>query len=736
MPSSSLTPEMEAGIARATEKANELNRRSAEGPVPRFCYDQLVPGWIRVIDLAPGVGDEPIICSLSQQPLKGPEAYEAISYVWGDQDRRHSITCNWRVPIIYDNDFAYMVPQQVTENFKITDNLSKLLWHLRLSDRPRRLWVDQICINQDHQAEKAAQIKVMAEIYAGASRVVIWLGDAATAAAAGHDVDQVFGAIDMCSILQDLDPRERGEFFAWLFNDKPSLDDGWSVALQPSPDGQPIPADEDSLRQRFLALGPPSHIEEMEQMGYRGIHFDGLRHLNHFLESTPWFRRAWTFQESVMGRQAMIMYGDWSRGWDALCKACQFLVSQTTYYGSDWQKLPARSVAESVVRRGQFRQDFALLQNLADPQLLGTPVFHQAMEKAKGFDRMGFMKRARLKALLPELRPTQAMEPIDKVLALTGFAHDDGQKVAFPNGKDEVEMLYLTVIKYWITTQEDTPYLLSHGFRSERTEPLMWDEWPSPLVVEKPELSFLSHLGEAKHTLPSWVPDWDSPLEATPLLSFEGFHAATGWVEPASIVSVGKEHRLLLKGIPVGTVSAVVPDMADLDGHAKMLDAFVDPHPTTGMSYLDVYKAIASPVASGLAAEPERPQACAGFWDPKTEVGVSKTPASPRPPRYTAGDLQGALDPLRLGACQQPEQPHLTGRALFSLGGGLLGLGPKRTAVGDVVYVIAGAAVPFALRAKPDGTFTVLGECFTFGVMHGEVLEALPEGKVQDLVLV
>jgi hypothetical protein len=76
-----LTPEREAGIARATEKADELNRRSSEGQEPKFCYDQLVPGWIRVIDLAPGAGDEPVICSLSHQALRGPEPYEAVSYV-------------------------------------------------------------------------------------------------------------------------------------------------------------------------------------------------------------------------------------------------------------------------------------------------------------------------------------------------------------------------------------------------------------------------------------------------------------------------------------------------------------------------------------------------------------------------------------------------------------------------------------------------------------------------------
>jgi hypothetical protein len=253
-----LTPEREAGIARATEKVDELNRRSSEGQEPNFCYDQLVPGWIRVIDLAPGAGDEPIICSLSQQPLRGPGPYEAVSYVWGDPQPRHSITCNYRVPAVFENDSAYLIPRKVTGNFKITDNLNKLLFYLRLRDEPRRLWIDQICINQKDLDENGVQIRVMAHIYAGASRVVIWLGDAATAAMAGHDVDQVFAAIDMCSILQGMDPRERGRFFNWLLGDKASLPGDWCpMAIQPSPDGgKYTQVDQDSLRQRFLALKP------------------------------------------------------------------------------------------------------------------------------------------------------------------------------------------------------------------------------------------------------------------------------------------------------------------------------------------------------------------------------------------------------------------------------------------------------------------------------------------------
>ena len=48
---------------------------------------------------------------------------------------------------------------------------------LRLRDPvlPRFIWVDSICINQEDNAEKAVQILLMAQIYALADCVVVWL---------------------------------------------------------------------------------------------------------------------------------------------------------------------------------------------------------------------------------------------------------------------------------------------------------------------------------------------------------------------------------------------------------------------------------------------------------------------------------------------------------------------------------------------------------------------------------
>src|SRR5580700_5121291 len=51
--------------------------------------------------------------------------------------------------------------------------------NLRCEDRPRTLWVDAICINQENITERNSQVQLMKSIYEKASRVLVWLGEEA-----------------------------------------------------------------------------------------------------------------------------------------------------------------------------------------------------------------------------------------------------------------------------------------------------------------------------------------------------------------------------------------------------------------------------------------------------------------------------------------------------------------------------------------------------------------------------
>ncbi len=99
---------------------------------------------------------DPIECSLEAYEFEGKPQFEAISYKWGDP-RGHSVKCN-----------DQMLPVNV--------NLYYALQRFRLSEQPRLLWVDDICVNQDDEKERGQQVQIFHRIYAEAKNVLIWLG--------------------------------------------------------------------------------------------------------------------------------------------------------------------------------------------------------------------------------------------------------------------------------------------------------------------------------------------------------------------------------------------------------------------------------------------------------------------------------------------------------------------------------------------------------------------------------
>ena len=135
------------------------------GIMPEYRHSLLSePDSIRLLRLLPSKEDpKNLRCELLKCALRKSDRvtrpYEALSYVWGSEDDPQSI--------IIDN-----------QSFEVTQNLYTALLHLQDHDISRIIWVDAVCINQTDKKEKGHQIQFMAEIYAKASRVIVWLGEA------------------------------------------------------------------------------------------------------------------------------------------------------------------------------------------------------------------------------------------------------------------------------------------------------------------------------------------------------------------------------------------------------------------------------------------------------------------------------------------------------------------------------------------------------------------------------
>jgi hypothetical protein len=115
---------------------------------------------VRLLTLLPGDRGHPIRCSLGVAELASPDMddYEALSYVWGLPDANASIVVNDRP-------------------FRVSGSLFQALVHLRDKKSPRALWIDALCVNQNDLAERSSQVLCMHQIFSGAARVVVWLGE-------------------------------------------------------------------------------------------------------------------------------------------------------------------------------------------------------------------------------------------------------------------------------------------------------------------------------------------------------------------------------------------------------------------------------------------------------------------------------------------------------------------------------------------------------------------------------
>ena len=200
-------------------------------------------GEIRLLVLEPGQGDEEIQCYLVHAPLAWRTHYEALSYTWGDQNIRDPIIC-------------------AGERISVTSNLRSALKSIRCNDRPRVLWVDALCINQNDMVERGKQVKQMGKIYTQARQVLICL--------VGQLVEDK-AAIPALKRLHAMANKLHYHMFSTV-----------SILLEPF----------------NFTLSPFSALPDS---------FDWTP-ITRLLEA-PWFERTWIIQEAILARRAVIVYG-------------------------------------------------------------------------------------------------------------------------------------------------------------------------------------------------------------------------------------------------------------------------------------------------------------------------------------------------------------------------------------------------------------------------------------------
>ncbi|MCJ1405163.1 hypothetical protein MMC11_008389 [Xylographa trunciseda] len=100
--------------------------------------------------------------------------YDALSYAWGKN--------------VFDT--AIMMRGH---RCKVTEYLHTALRYFRHPDKPRSIWIDSLCINQNDKSEKSEQVKKMSDMYSNTDLLTVWLGEAEDDSDFGMDMIREVG---------------------------------------------------------------------------------------------------------------------------------------------------------------------------------------------------------------------------------------------------------------------------------------------------------------------------------------------------------------------------------------------------------------------------------------------------------------------------------------------------------------------------------------------------------------
>lgn len=160
----------------------------------------------------------------------------------------------------------------------VRNSLLIALKYLRLSDAPKTIWVDAICIDQQNITEKGREVARMGQIYNNAMQVLVWLGpeDESTPMA-----------------LEAIKRLSAGVVLTWDHRNCHTIPESEAEIVQYEP--------------------KKSNITPQ--------HWDSLRRLI----QRPWFRRLWIRQEVQLASKVLVRCGYIEIAWEELEKVIIFV---------------------------------------------------------------------------------------------------------------------------------------------------------------------------------------------------------------------------------------------------------------------------------------------------------------------------------------------------------------------------------------------------------------------------
>lgn len=589
-----------------------------------------------------------------------------------------------------------------------------------------RLWLDAICIDQSNDVEKDGQIPLMREIYHYSASTFIYIPGSVEDAKVMRFINNLNNhplwnkSIDwwttsynkrssenpesLSGKLQGILAQKSMKMFtkATFAIAKPVLaiaeiffnhcaDDGVQIFPRFQIDRDAVEKlkkwepSEDSLR--------ATEMDDLSDMAQR------LQ--NTFSSRTEYFLRMWTFQEVIASTYHSIHCANIENSLESLLRTVHYL---HRIEGLDQSFVDKMTTLWTVHENWIYRS------------------------------------RLSLRELLFHCRDRDCLDPKDKIYALLGLINNRTDSRLLPNQNYSVAEVYANATKYIASSEGCLDVICVCGKK------------------ERPK------------GLPSWAPNFqqfglsdERVLIVDPSGRKQVFQASS--TEPYEDFGPSDQRveELRTKGLCLGMIRGIFP--------LTLPDTGLEPIEEI-WNWIFTIDKDQEPAAQELLSDLSRltcrlfeihrlsdPSKRSEFWaGMETEIEqLSRTPYQNQQIKYlltlmcgqaehgTSCSATEAVTILRRACIRDPDgeialsllcnaiHTGVRGRRLVVLDGGHIGAVPEEAMLGDTVCVLLGCSVPVCLReASSSDEWTLVGECYVDGYMHGDAIVERDSGKAME----
>ena len=571
--------------------------------------------------------------------------FTAVSYAWGSAPR--------------SRDFRLRDGSSIIITPGLESAISKISAHALKSNSPARIWIDQICIDQENFEERQQQVSLMRRLYEKATGLIIWLGDGDLYSRRVVEMVRTVGRL----IGQDAS--------------KAAQRAGLEKLLGAEPEDHP----RDFTKTWFSSLSAYSpwlaRSQDQQNPSYETS-------LMKFFDRS-WFGRAWTFQEAVLPRTGEFLVGEDAFGMQSLLFTVEAIGSarmarmvyrarqdvKTAAFG--YQSLLAVEATRYQISGEQSVREFLhFVSELA-------PYYKTTDPRDLCYAFLGFQKNSRI-----DIRPDYSVST-EEVYVRTAKAIVDGSRSLELFGvlhRGPAEVLTKSIPSWvpdWSAEPLAVPLHVSHistYFSASREYD--YSAVPNGLAAKGKVIDTICSVFETNHFRHPPTQNFDiRDLEINSLFDLNGLVSALSQNLPKFKDAISRR-RILRAILADGANPGAVENILQREARYGLADWRIEEL----LQAYDLWKAIQENTDNHT------------FYEAKLNAEALLA-------------YSGVIKNRSLIATQKSR----------------LGIASTSVKVGDLVAVLHGSRTPIILRPASGSEYVVIGQAYIEGVMKGEAVD-------------